>query len=108
MLPGQPARMLGAMTTAFIVEAYAPGGSADEFERDTADVVAAIDRLGGATPIELVQAAYVPADQSAFWIVLAESLCLVTDAWQAAGVANQRVLPAVVVAPHPIGRGDAG
>ncbi len=99
--------MLDGMTTAFIVEAYAPGGSAAEFERDTAEVTAAIGRLGGAKPIELMQAAYVPADQSAFWIVRADSLGLVADAWAAAGVANQRVLPAVVVTPYAIGDGDA-
>lgn len=84
------------MPNAFIVESYVPGGTEADFRRGTAELDRYRDR------IELVHAAYVPADQAAYWVVRAVSPRTVEEAWAAAGVAADRVLAAVVVEPaHP-------
>lgn len=88
------------MPDAFIVESYAPGGTEADFRRGTAELGRHRDR------IELVHAAYVPADQAAYWVVRAASAGTVAEAWAAAGVSVDRVLAAVVVEPaHPAADG---
>ena len=84
------------MPNAFLVESYVPGGTEADFRRGTAELERHRDR------VELVHAAYVPADQSAYWIVHAVSPSTIVEAMAAAGVTPDRVLAAVVVEPaHP-------
>lgn len=86
------------MANAFIVESYVPGGTEADFRRGTAELHRHLDRAGLAQ-VELVHAAYVPSDQSAYWIVRAGSTRSVVEAWGAAGVAADRVLAVVVLDP---------
>ena len=72
----------------FLVEAYAPGHDAAHFRRRTAGVSRAV---------EILHAAYVPDDDTAYWLLRADNHQQVAQAWSAAGCAFDRVLSAVLI-----------
>ena len=78
----------GRRRPAFLVEAYAPGHDAAHFRRRTAGV---------SNDIEILHAAYVPTDDTAYWLVRADTDEQVNQAWSAAGCAFDRVLAAVLI-----------
>lgn len=72
----------------FLVESYAPGHDAAHFRRRTAGVT---------SDIEILHAAYVPSDDTAYWLVRADTDQQISQAWQAAGCRFDRVLAAVLI-----------
>lgn len=85
----------------FVVERYWPGSSTAEFEAATARLAAQI----GAEPADgltLLHSTYVPADEAGQWVISAPSAGAVESVCAAAGVAYQRILPAI----ESVGRGE--
>lgn len=86
-MPGAPA---------FIVECYWPGATADDFRRATERLAAAVDEHAArGIDVVLVHSTYVPADEAAHWVVRAPHAEIVADAFAAADLNYQRLLPAL-------------
>jgi hypothetical protein len=79
---------------AFVVERYWPGSSAASFERVTARLASEIARLP-VGEVTLLHSTYVPADETAQWVLRAPSARTVEMVCVAAGVMFERLLPAI-------------
>ena len=88
---GEPASEPGP---AYLVERYWPNSSPAQFERVTADLAAAIVTLASGE-IAMLHSTYVPADETAQWVIRAPSAGAVEALLVTAGVTFERLVPAI-------------
>jgi hypothetical protein len=80
----------------FLVEHYWPGVTPDEFEEAAERVRAAAEAMESeGRKVRYLHSTFVPDDESAFCVFAAEARADVGEAYARAGVAFERLLPAV-------------
>ena len=84
------------MPSVFLVEHYWPGVTQASFADATERVAAAVRRLADSgAEIRFMHSTLVPEDEAAFCVLSADSEQQVVDAYGAAGIRFERILPAV-------------
>jgi hypothetical protein len=79
---------------AFVVEHYWPNSSPAQFERVTAELEAATVTLANAG-LTMLHSTYIPADETAQWVIRAPSADAVAALFTSTGVTFERLLPAI-------------